>query len=313
MKRLLEMDSHQKIIDCASGLIKSSFIQEELRLWALGYINFKLSDSTNFSKITGIHYDIFRGESNEEEKISILTIAELILLASDIMDDLQDDDAGENPWADVSLGQNLNIVVGILIICLKHIDDIDTSPIVKDWLRETIHRNTLQSINGQYIDLSNNITLESEYISMVSLKSGSLIKVACLLGAGRIDDETLQKIETYSNHLGIIAQIRNDVHDLVKGSFKSDIMFKKKTLPILYYLNRNNPKFLPIQDYYLGDQLYSDMTYKETTIFHETLIYGGGVEYCKVLEQLYIHKFKECINNLDLSSFHKDLLINMKI
>ena len=157
------------------------------------------------------------------------------------------------------------------------------------------------------------MTSEQDYLSMVSLKSGSLIKMACLLGAGYVEKETLHIMETYTHHLGIIAQIRNDVNDMVNGFIKNDIVYKKKTLPILYYLKLQNPKFKKVKEYYLGHQPYNEMSSQEISALHETLIYGGAVEYCKVLEQLHLHKYKECIHSLNLDLQAKEKLVDIKV
>ena len=313
MMQSVAKNLHQELIDQASELVDQFFLKKELKISTLRYIEHKFNQSINFSHLTAIHYDIFRTDYNEREKLMIQTIVELIVLASDILDDLQDGDSGDNPWANVTLGQNLNIVVGLLFICLEKVKDIQSSDFVKSWIRSKIHRSTLEAINGQSIDLANQVTSEQEYLSMVSLKSGSLIKMACLLGAGYVEKETLQLIETYSSHLGIIAQIRNDVNDMVNGFIKNDIVYKKRTLPILYYLKLQNPKFKKVKEYYLGNQFYNDMSSQEISTLHETLIYGGAIEYCKVLEQLYLHKYRKCIHSLHLDLQAKEQLLEIKV
>ncbi|MDQ0216374.1 competence protein ComQ [Oikeobacillus pervagus] len=313
MKPLLEDQLHQHIVDQANVLIDRYFFEKDLKFNVMNYVNHKFDQIINFSQFTKIHYDIFRDSYNKEEEINLLTIVELIILASDIMDDIQDGDAGDNPWADVDLGQNLNIIVGMLFLCLKHLDEMNIPDFMKEKIRSEIHLATLGSINGQHIDLSNNISSESEYLSMVSLKSGSLVQLACLLGAGCVDENTERIIKTYSRQIGIIAQIRNDVNDMVNGFIKSDIINKKKTLPILYYLKLQKPQFQIVKEYYLGNQPYSELTREEISDLHNTLIYGGAVEYCKVMEQLYLHKYKECIHSLNIGSSDKEKLLHINI
>ncbi|WP_338754921.1 polyprenyl synthetase family protein [Bacillus sp. FJAT-52991] len=313
MKPLLENQWRQCMIDQASSLIDRYFSEEDLKFYALNYVDYKFNQSINFAQFTKIHYDIFCNSFNKEEEISLLTIVELILLASDIMDDIQDGDAAGHPWADVSVGQNLNIIIGLLFACLEHIEGMQIADFVKGWIRSEVHRSTLGSINGQYIDLSNNVSSESEYLSMVSLKSGSLIQMACLLGAGCVDENTQKMIKTYSRYLGIIAQIRNDANDMIHGSVKNDIINKKKTLPVLYYLQLQKPQFQIVKEYYLGSQPYSELTSHEISELQKILIYGGAVEYCKVMEQLYLYKYKECIHSLNIGSHEKERLLNIKI
>jgi competence protein ComQ len=56
------------------------------------------------------------------------------------------------------------------------------------------------------------------------------------------------------------------------------------------------------------------MTHEYRNNLHETIIQGGALQYCRVIEQLYIHRFKECIYSLNLPpSTAKEQLLNIKI
>ncbi|MEI3611085.1 hypothetical protein [Pseudogracilibacillus sp. SO30301A] len=106
-----------------------------------------------------------------------MTIVELIILASDILDDIQDLDAKDVPWSNVDDAFNLNIVVGMLIICLQETDGIAGINETL-WIKQKIKELMLQSLNGQQIDLKNEIISEDDYIQMCYMKSGSLIRLA---------------------------------------------------------------------------------------------------------------------------------------
>lgn len=229
------------------------------------------------------------------------------------MDDLQDGDSNLHPWSEVELGHNLNIIIGLLLASLSAVESSINNIQAKSFIRNYIYKLILNSIDGQQYDLINQIATEEEYIEMISLKSGSLILLANIIGAGEVSIEQYQILERYSNYLGVVAQLRNDVNDLLNSSIKSDLRLKKKTLPIIYYLHIQDNKFSSIRNYYNSNNSYESMTHEDRKNLHETIIQGGALQYCKVIEQLYIHKFKECVNSLNLPPSAKEQLLNIKI
>lgn len=296
--------SRETLIKMAKNFIDQGFYEESLKDHANQYIAYKFNQSITFAKITEIHFDIFREKKHPLHKIKAMTIIELIILASDILDDIQDKDAQDVPWRTVDDALNLNIVVGTLTICMKESDGMAEEDESK-WIQEKISDLILLSISGQQIDLNNTLSDENDYLQMCHMKSASLIRLACLLGAGKVDEEMSKNIEEYSNYLGVIFQLRNDVADVIAGFRKSDIVSKKRTLPILYYLNTKNEAYTSIQDYYLNPSSTLD-----AEIIHQELIKGDALLYCSIVEEVYVHRLKVCLNNLTIEHDLKQLFIN---
>jgi competence protein ComQ len=305
--------SQKEIMACASNWITESFFNQQLQDTALGYIQYKLKQPLSFSKLTEIHYKVFRNVHNKKELIEIQTMVELILLSADILDDIQDNDAPCNPWSNKSLSSNLNILLGYLLIAFQRIHYIDCSENVKKFFNMIIYPSLLDAINGQHMDLANHHTTEQEFFDMTALKSGSLILLANLLGAGNVCPITFEKIKEYSYYLGIIAQVRNDVNDLPYSIHKNDIKDKKKTLPILYYLHIQDPRFAAIKEYYNNDVSYEELLDSELHALHSCINSGGAITYCKIVEQIYLNKFKECIYSLNIPPKYKNLLLTIKV
>lgn len=69
--------------------------------------------------------------------------------------------------------------------------------------------------DGQAYDLSGRKT-ESEFLSMYALKTGALIKGAFTAGAlcGGADEDTLDAVECYAEHLGLAFQLADDLLDV---------------------------------------------------------------------------------------------------
>lgn len=297
--------SKELLIEMAKSMINDGFMEESLKADAHRYIEYKFNDLIYFAKITDMHFEIFRENKDEIQRIKAMTIIELIILASDIMDDLQDKDAHDAPWSNVDDAFNLNIIVGILLICLKEIDEIGCG-VDKQWIHQNVFEPLLKSISGQQIDLKNELMTENDYLQMCYLKSGSLIGLACFLGAGKVHSETREKIEEYANYLGVIFQLRNDVADMEAGFVKNDLLLKKRTLPIIYHLNIDDQASSAIQDYYLNRSSNSD-----ETLIHQNLMSGDALLYCSVVENVFSHKYKRVIDQLDLSMENKQLLLTI--
>ncbi|KOS66796.1 ComQ [Lysinibacillus contaminans] len=309
----MEITSQQNIISCASRWIQDSFYNEHLQQLALEYIDYKFKLPLSLSNLTEIHYQIFRTEYTNCELVDLQTIIEIILLASDILDDIQDQDSPTSPWSNEKLNHNLNVLIGLLFISLSKINTLQCSNQTKIYINNNLYPLMLDALNGQHEDLENKLSNEVEYIKLATLKSGSLIFMANLLGAGEISTDNLNKVKEYSGYLGVIAQIRNDVHDLVNLENKKDLKKKKKTLPILYYLHNQDERFKVIKGYYEEITQFEELTKRERNILKNAITNGGALTYCKIVEQIYLSKFKECIDSMELSQHHKNLLITINI
>ena len=303
----------EELIIIANQLIEKSFSDVYLQQLAQSYVNFKFQQSLNFALLTELHYSIFREQQNLEEKRELQVIVEFIILAADILDDIQDEDVLIYPWSNVYIGENLNIIIGFLLTALHKVTLLNCSEEAKNFISQQIQLLLLKSINGQQKDMHNSISNEFEYLEMVSLKSGSLMQLACILGAGNVLPETLQMIKTYTNYLGIVAQIRNDVHDVLTDHTINDLHIKKVTLPILYYLCIEDSNFQPIKNYYNNQTQYMHLTESEKAILMDIVRNGGAIPYCHILEKIYYHKFQACINDMTLTSVAREQLLNINI
>ncbi|MDA1349835.1 MAG: polyprenyl synthetase family protein [Chloroflexi bacterium] len=107
----------------------------------------------------------------------------------------------------------------------------------------------LQMIEGQYLDLSfegrPDITLD-EYLTMISCKTGALIRCSMNLGAviGSGAGEAVEAFRECGRSLGFVFQIRDDILGIwgdQKATGKpvgADIVRKKNSLPIVYSMSK---------------------------------------------------------------------------
>ena len=107
----------------------------------------------------------------------------------------------------------------------------------------------LQMIEGQYLDLSYESRPDigmSDYLDMISRKTGALIRCSLHVGAliGTRNQAAVEAFRKCGESLGLVFQIRDDVlgvwgDERVTGkSVGADIRRKKNSLPVVYAMSR---------------------------------------------------------------------------
>lgn len=254
------------------------------------FVQEKVVERSKWSDITRYTHMMLGGCSPRIEHAAALT--ELLMLALDIVDDLQDQDNMDKPWMQCSRAYALNAVLAIVFASMAELSELLDEQtlsykVTAIWKRIGI--NVTTAVNGQQQDLNYTVITESDYISMVKQKSGSLIHLACFMGYALLDewDDTIAStMEELSHGIGMISQLENDLKDLIRYDVKNDLLEKKRTLPILFLLNDDEPKFPFVKQYYDGDIT------KEEFIVHKLACIdyihdSGCMEYTRIIQSLY--------------------------
>lgn len=108
----------------------------------------------------------------------------------------------------------------------------------------------LQLTGGQHLDISNEqveIISLAEYWTMISGKTAALLSACTRLGAliGGANEDQVEKFGRFGYNLGLSFQVKDDWLGLwgdekhTGKSTKSDLLTKKKTLPVVYALEQN--------------------------------------------------------------------------
>lgn len=198
----------------------------------------------------GIHPDI-----NPRLAGDVAVAVEMSICGGDLIDDIEDGDQSTIIQA-LGPARGLNVAITLLLLAqkvlLSLLDEAVDQRLVLALLNVWVNA-SLKSANGQHLDILSENELfadmnEEESISIIALKSGSLMSVIMELGAlcAGAESEVCDKFAKCGRLLGIAYQLdnnREDLYDLIysggdatirtslQGPVKNDSIRKKKTLP----------------------------------------------------------------------------------
>jgi geranylgeranyl pyrophosphate synthase len=210
---------------------------------------------------------------------------ELALTAGDVVDDVVDEE-----WAgsDLSRARSLNASLALLQlgqVCISHLAE-SLGPARALLVGRILSDGILSACGGEDLDLLLELeprASEEAAYEMTSLKSGSLVAMACQAGAAvATDDEAqLNLAGEFGRHLGVIAQILNDIHGISDGG--SDLRRRKKTLPVAYALRCASEEGIrTIADWYEGQAVEDQV---DEVSLAKLIIALGGVDFAWVVAE----------------------------
>lgn len=277
------------LMDEMFQLVNKYCTEPDLNACLKSFIHDKMNESARWADITKYTHYMLGGESPLIERSAALS--ELMILAIDIVDDIQDQDNPSKPWMQCPPHQALNAVCSLMAAFIAEVP-AQASAMAGQLLAI--------SVNGQHLDLSASVETESDYMNMIHKKSGSLLRFASHMGTCLLPEqpaEVLAAIDELAECVGVVAQLENDLNDVRQLEAKNDLICKKKTLPILFLLRGGEEEFPWINRYYSGeitaDQFFSKK--EELLAYVES---SGCVEYTKVIQGLYIDRAEELLQKL---------------
>lgn len=205
---------------------------EPMRSYAHTYLDDKMQETFYFASVCLFHYEMFGGEHGEKiEKVA--AALELILLSFDILDDIQDQDVPSKPWMQTPQPLALNVAFSLLVLGKQLIQESDFEAERLKVAEDMLNKRILCAFNGQMRDLMNDVHDVDGYMEMTKAKSASLIQMSCLIGVILATGESNDIVDQYSEDMGMMAQLYNDLRDSYNEE-KADITLDKQTLPRIY-------------------------------------------------------------------------------
>ncbi|RIX50851.1 hypothetical protein D3P08_19345 [Paenibacillus nanensis] len=289
-------------------IVLAWFSAEPLARYTLQFIADKQEEKMMFGELTNIHYRMFGGQNADIEAAS--AAIELFILASDILDDLEDGDAPSKPWMNIPHALSLHIATSLITLSQQALLRAAPNAAMRGELADMMNRQLLQSANGQMLDLMNDIPDEDAYLEMVRQKSASLLVLACMAGVMLAGRPWHPDVADYAAELGIAAQLRNDIRDLLRWDEKSDFLNRKRTLLTLYLLESPEEQSGWLKAYYAGGIDLSEAA-GHKALFLQTCEQSGAALYGSVVSRMHYNRFEEKLAGLDADSTWKERLLNL--
>ncbi|WP_071396586.1 polyprenyl synthetase family protein [Bacillus tuaregi] len=288
-------DVTNRIIGEINTILGKEIQQENLKETIQKYINAQTKKGFPFAKLTILHYQMLDG-TELDKVISVAAAIELLILSFDILDDIEDDDDNQKLWMNEQ-SFALNASTAMIFICIDVIRKTDLK--YKERAISILLEYSLLSISGQQIDLLSKCRTEKEYIEMALKKSGSLVSLACLVGANLASDQYLEIINRYSQFIGLIGQLNNDIYDLQNWEGKNDLLNKKLSLPVIYLLGYQGNGAEIISSYYNG-AIEKDEMVKNQKFISKMIVDSGVLVYTEIIKRVYQNKVKTELQKLNV-------------
>lgn len=270
-------------------MVEDHFQQDDLKKMLRTFVLEKAGEGTLWSAITRCTHHMLGGVSPHIEKSAALI--EMIMLLLDIVDDLQDRDNMEKSWMQREQAAVLNAVLAFQAMVFAELDQIGSG------LTGEVCRHLARAIDGQHADVTQAVQNEEDYIAMVRQKSGSLMRLACMMGYSLVDGlprETIDCLDDLAECAGVVAQIDNDVRDLLRYDVKNDLLHKKRTLPILFMLEDSMEEFPAIAQYYEGEMTSEEFLLRKVACM-QYIRDCGCIEYAQVIRTLFADRADELL------------------
>ncbi|MEW9700338.1 polyprenyl synthetase family protein [Paenibacillus sp. SI8] len=282
-------------------IVDDCMFTEDLNLLLKAFITDKEQERSSWSQITLYTHYMLGGTSPHIHRIAAVT--ELMILCSDIIDDLQDQDQWDKAWMQCPQAVALNAVFALFTGVVGELGKLQVSERALVEISKIISR----SLNGQHKDVTNAALTEDDYLNMTQEKSGSVFRLACFMGYSFVDcpDATIEQLHELADCLGLIHQIQNDMRDIVRMDEKSDLLRKKRTLPVLYLLLIEDEAFSALKAYYDG-HMTEDFLLDEKEKILQMIQDSGCLEYSHVVQTLCLQKAEEIYTNLKVISPWKE-------
>lgn len=286
------------IVEKMKDIVLSEDFDKSFKSTILDYVNEKKDSHMIFGNLFIIHYQEFSSEDN----VAVLTIAaaiELIILSFDIVDDLQDNDSDYLWCTEPTIA--MNATLAMIFLAIKLLNESEFKH--KQKALSILNNYVLKGINGQQLDLLNACKLEGNYLEMIASKSGSLTTLSSLIGTILAMGISDSRVAEYSNCIGVIQQINNDIEDLKIWSKKNDLLNKKFSLPIIYLFEHSKEHSEILTDYYTGVTNHLDKR-----IFEIAFVSTGAIQYALALKNTYKFRALDLIETMPFSDESKQYL-----
>jgi competence protein ComQ len=230
---------------------------------------------------------------NKEPILPGAIAMELFALAADIFDDIQDQDNHQMPWGKIPVAQAISLANSLLFISYQTLLSVGNLEHLRQ-LVQIFNQTGLKASAGQYREfgeLTKSCSSVDQYIEIISKKSGSFPECACKIGGvlAGAPQKTVDELGELGINIGIIAQISNDLRDILDFHNKSDFINKKQTLPFLYLLDVLEGERAAELEHLIttASSVPKAFTQKEQQRLSLFIHEEGAIHYCLVFQEMF--------------------------
>lgn len=234
---------------------------------------------------------------------------EIAMAAADLLDELTDDDP--SPFVkEYGHGQALNMGNLMLVMAQQALlwsargSGAERALAALNALEEMLVR----AATGQHLDMlydgmgADDVSLEMS-VQMTELKAGALVSGACRMGAlmAGASDEVVDTLTRFGKELGSIAQLTNDIQDVipqaVEADFerKTDLRQRKRTLPIVFTLGDDAPEPNAVQRAFRGSKVEGE----DEEALRRAVVDAGGVQFTSLIMEVHRQHALEALEQLE--------------
>ncbi|MET1248854.1 polyprenyl synthetase family protein [Sporolactobacillus sp. STCC-11] len=267
------------------------------------------NDESVFTWAEFYYYSSLIFVSSDEQQVSHVACSsaiELLVLATDILDDLSDQDEHGEILTKMSYPQAISLS-SILLMESFHIIGEYKSP----HSLQAVVRQLRAAAYGQADDLSfkvsrDHIPTEQEYFAQIDRKSVSLTRLVFHLNAPVEEIPLWNEIATY---IGYSGQISNDARDVFDAT-KNDLRDKKATLPLIKAIEASRAKD---GDWLLRQLMSPDLLNNQQNLkfTYAYIKRTGAIKYCEILAEIYLNKSIQLLKRYQETSVYKEACSNL--
>ncbi|MDB5054543.1 MAG: geranylgeranyl pyrophosphate synthase [Bacilli bacterium] len=300
------MIENDKIMEQARKIISNHCLVTEICDQMTKFFEFKKKFGFPFGNLAILHYQMFGGNNKDIYKAA--AAIEMMILSTDIFDDLHDQDNKSVPWNQLNQAVSMNIASGLLILSTMLLEESSFPLENKILALNTFNSQLIKAVNGQHLDITNSANSENDCLQMIKLKSASLLVCACVSGTVLVNKDHGEMVGSYAEDIGIVAQIKNDITDTCNWEGKNDLIRRKRTLPLLFLINSREPETQIIRDYY-ADKLNENAIFNNRNEITDIIQKSGAYEYASVILRVHHLEALEKIGHLPVSTAWKERLL----
>lgn len=218
-----------------------------------------------------------------EQAVWAAAAVEFAAVAAEVVDDLVDDEWNEQATSQARAVNASSALIWLAQRSVAHLTE--ELGYERAWrISNLLARGYLDACAGEDLDLlletPAEVTEEQAH-EMTRRKSGSLVAMACQVGAAVATDDPvlLEAMARFGSHVGLAAQLLNDLVGInsENPTRGSDLRRKKKTLPVVYALRcAQEEGAAPLLAWYRGTSALRDDAEQDIASMIRTI---GGLHY----------------------------------